>query len=254
MRTAGLAVASKESMNNTQITLAVNEIYDTPTFQGEGKNLGMPCYFLRLAGCNLACSWCDTPYAWDWKGVNGKAYDIREELHPLHVSDVVDTLERQGEETKIRNLVISGGEPMLQQAALSTLIFALKTRGWWVEIETAGTRVPSPHNCADQFTVSLKLANSGNDVKKRRIPDAIHAFAKDSRSVFKFVVSSLSDFDEIDMLVRTYNLHPVYIMPEGKDENNINKHLQAVTVQALARGYYLTTRLQVLLYGNQRGV
>lgn len=228
--------------------LAVNEIFG-PTFQGEGKNLGMPCFFLRLAGCNLACSWCDTRYAWNWK-----EYDVAKELHPVEVGDVFEKLEVGRRQFGYANLVISGGEPMLQQKALTPLIYALRAKGWWVEIETAGTRPIRNSLAADQFTVSLKLENSGNSLDKRRVPRAIESFARDKRSTFKFVVSNVTDFEEIDFLVRQFGLQPVYIMPEGKNKGDITEHLQAVTQAALQRGYYLTTRLQVLLYGNQRGV
>lgn len=240
----------------TDTVLAVNEIYNTPTFQGEGRSIGMPCYFMRLAGCNLACVWCDTPFAWDWKGVNGKAYDTEKELHPMTLEIILAQLERQAKATGIRNLVISGGEPMLQQKALVPLVFALLDRNWHIEVETAGTRPPLPDLLVDQFNVSLKLLNSGNAYQKRHVPASIQAFVKDKRSTFKFVVRDEADMQEVEDLAALYGIdsYRIYIMPEGKDEATIQAHLQQVALNVVRHGWNLTTRLQVSIYGNQRGV
>lgn len=231
-------------------TLAVNEIFG-PTFQGEGKNIGKPCFFLRLAGCNLACVWCDTPYAWDWS-----RYNVEEELHRYSIDEVITQLKKlqRKQNVQINHLVISGGEPMLQQKFLSILIDRLHDLKWTVEIETAGTVAPISHNNADQFNVSLKLENSGNPLKKRRNENAITAFAIDNRSVFKFVVCDLKDFEEIDSLVSTFNLDRVYIMPEGVDTKSITEHFSLIAQAVIERGYTLTTRLHIQLYGYQRGI
>jgi 7-cyano-7-deazaguanosine (preQ0) biosynthesis protein QueE len=235
-------------------TLVVNEIFG-PTFQGEGRNLGMPTMFLRLAGCNLACVWCDTPYTWDWAGKNGKAYNPKEEMHPMTINQVVDELYRLRFPSAPFNLVISGGEPMLQQEGIQSLVIELLALDpWWVEIETAGTRPPIANFAVDQFTVSLKLENSGNPIGKRQQQAAIRAFARDPRSIFKFVVSDPEDFDEIDELVQTYDLGSVCIMPEGITPDKIQATSQAIAQAALVRGYRLTTRLQILLYGNRRAI
>ncbi len=232
--------------------LAVNEIFG-PTFQGEGKTIGKPVMFLRLSGCNLACVWCDTPYTWDWTGKNGVKYDPKTETRMMEIPEIA--LELSGCETS-HNLVISGGEPFLQQKNLIHLINWLKDAGWYIEIETAGTIAPTPDNYADQFTVSLKLEHSGNPLDERRKPLAIIPFVQDSRSIFKFVVTQESDFDEIDLICKAYEIDPsrVWIMPEGINAEAINQHSQQIAGLTLKHGYNLTTRLQVLLYGNRRAV
>lgn len=224
--------------------LAVNEIFG-PTFQGEGKNIGMPTMFLRLAGCNLHCSWCDTPYTWDWQ-----RYDRRAESHPTPWEAVATQLQAQS----LRNLVISGGEPLLQSKALLPLTTALHVDGWHIEVETAGTVQPTDWALADLYTVSPKLANSGNLLAQRYHPETLTAFAQSGKAVFKFVVEGLADFAELDQLVTTHRLHPVYIMPQGILAEQVQQTAQQVANAAIERGYYLTTRLHVLLYGNRRGV
>ena len=62
--------------------LRVNEIFG-PTFQGEGPHAGQSAVFLRTSGCNLNCSWCDTPYTWDWE-----RYDREAETHPMAPNEV----------------------------------------------------------------------------------------------------------------------------------------------------------------------
>lgn len=224
--------------------LAVNEIFGV-TFQGEGKSLGMPCVFLRLSGCNLSCVWCDTPYTWDWT-----RFDPKKEIHPMGIEDVAEKLEFY----HCRNLVISGGEPLLQSKALVQLVDLLRSRDkWHIEIETAGTVIPVS-DFADQYNVSLKLSHSGNELKKRYRPDAIQWFAANSKVNFKFVVASLVDFMEIDNMVYKFKLKPVYIMPEGIKADVLQEHLSGIIKAALGRGYYITTRLQILAYGNQRGI
>ena len=76
------------------------------SLQGEGVTAGRPSVFLRLATCNLACSWCDTKYTWDWD-----SYENEREVVSLFVSEVEERLLRFG----CPRLVITGGEPLMQQ-------------------------------------------------------------------------------------------------------------------------------------------
>lgn len=229
--------------------LAVNEIFG-PTFQGEGRNIGQPVMFLRLAGCNLKCVWCDTPYAWDWQGVNGTKYDPRVEMRRMDIDSVCVALTS----SPVRHLVISGGEPMLQQKALSVLTRRLHATGWYTEIETAGTIAPESTELVKQFNVSIKLASSGNAWAKRFNPVAVHRLAASGRAVFKFVATDLNDFDEIDTLVHDWHLTNVYIMPEGRTSAALAEHMTVIADAAIARGYNVTPRLHIDLYGPRRGV
>src|ERR1700674_1282213 len=153
-------------------SLVVSEVFG-PTFQGEGPSIGRRCSFLRLGGCNLHCSWCDTPYTWDWTGRNGKKYDPKVELSRMSTADVMASLSA----THTEMLVISGGEPLLQQRALLPLLEAAAERGWWTEIETAGTIAPTIETTerVSRFNVSPKLANSGNRLERRYVPTALDA-------------------------------------------------------------------------------
>ena len=233
------------------VRLAVSEIFG-PTFQGEGPSMGRRCAFLRLSGCNLRCSWCDTPYTWDWTGVNGVAYSVAEERRMLSVDEVLAQLDGIGTDM----VVVSGGEPLLQQRRLLPLLVALRSRDLRVEVETAGTIAPAADvvACVAQFNVSPKLANSGNVESRRYRPAALDALQATGKAAWKFVAVSAEDLDELGELVARHGLAPVYVMPEGTTAEVIAERSRRLADAVLARGWNLTTRLHVLLYGNRRGV
>jgi len=232
-------------------SLTVSEAFG-PTFQGEGPSLGRRCSFLRLGGCNLACSWCDTPYTWDWTGRNGAAYDPRIELRRLSVDEVWSDLRARGADM----IVLSGGEPLLQQDSLIPLLELCRRAGWRIEVETAGTVTPLSRlaELVDQFNVSPKLTNSGNLLSHRHRPEAIEALAAGGKAIWKFVVVEVTDLEEVGQFVDRHDLRPVYVMPEGVEADVVVNRSKALVEPVLARGWNLTTRLHVLLYGNRRGV
>ncbi|TXH41857.1 MAG: 7-carboxy-7-deazaguanine synthase QueE [Desulfurellales bacterium] len=108
----------------TTTSLRVQEIF--PTIQGEGPFAGTPAVFLRLAGCNLRCHFCDTDFESNYDNL-------------LPPQKVVERVLQAAEHSSIRLLVITGGEPLLQDfvPALKLLFQADPT--WKVQIETAGT-------------------------------------------------------------------------------------------------------------------
>lgn len=225
--------------------LVVAEVFG-PTFQGEGPSIGRRASFVRLGRCNLDCSWCDTPYTWDWD-----RYDPSEELRHESGTSVLAQLDRMAPEI----VVITGGEPLLQQRRLVPLLDGCTARGWPVEIETNGTIILDDRivGLVRQWNVSPKLANSGIPSGKRIRPDALAALSETGRALFKFVVTQPADLDEVANLVDAHGLEPVWIMPEGTDPATMLEHVRQLAAPVLARGWNLTPRLQVLLWGNQRG-
>ncbi|WP_394620207.1 7-carboxy-7-deazaguanine synthase QueE [Lentzea sp. JNUCC 0626] len=233
--------------------LVVNEIFG-PTVQGEGPSTGRRCAFLRLGGCNLSCTWCDTPYTWDWQGIGetGVKYDPKEELHRRTVRSVADELLAFGVEL----IVISGGEPLGQQARLVPLVEILTTHGVQVEIETNGTHAADPALVAAgvRFNVSPKLAHAGDPLRRRIRPEALRNLAATPDVAFKFVCRDSEDLHEVEALVTELGLSPVWIMPQGRSGAELDKHLGALADEVVERGWNLTTRLHVLLWGDERGV
>lgn len=233
--------------------LVVNEIFG-PTVQGEGRSLGRRCAFLRLGGCNLSCSWCDTPYTWDWTGASesGVAHDPRKELHRRPVVDVAAEL--LAFETDL--IVISGGEPLGQQVRLIPLVTALTERGKEIEIETNGTYAAHPELVAAgvRFNVSPKLSHSGDPLKRRIVPAALTSLAALPGSTFKFVCQNIRDLDEVAGVVAEFDLTSVWIMPIGRTADDVTKHMGELGDAVVERGWNLTTRLHTLLWGEKRAV
>ena len=124
----------------TPIRLYVTEQF--VSVQGEGTLTGVPSTFVRLGGCNLRCSWCDTPYS-SWKP-EGEHVDL-------------DVLVDQIAGEAPRHVVLTGGEPMLQAGAVP-LTRALSARGFHITVETAGT-VDAPLHI-DLASLSPKMSDS----------------------------------------------------------------------------------------------
>jgi 7-cyano-7-deazaguanosine (preQ0) biosynthesis protein QueE len=227
------------------VALVVSEVFG-PTVQGEGPSTGRRCGFVRLGRCNQACSFCDTPYTWDWD-----RFEPAVELHETAVDDVLSQLDAMD----VDMVVVTGGEPLLQQRALEALLGAVKGRGWRVEIETAGTIAPTmADGLVDQWNVSPKLANSGNPLERRYKPDVLRAFEATGNAIFKFVACEPSDLDEVDAMVEECALGDVWIMPEGTDAATLERRSGEVAEDVIKRGWNLTTRLHILVWGNRRGV
>lgn len=230
--------------------LLVNEVFG-PTFQGEGPSQGRRAVFLRLAMCNLKCSWCDTPYTWDWI-----QYAKGDEVHAMPLNEVFKLLHDVDDGLPNLMLVITGGEPMLQSRNLYELVSQMEPFPYdAIEIETNGTIKPLDERLSDHvnYIVSPKLENSGNSIEKRQRLDALSYYAHEG-STFKFVVQSLYDLDEIQQLAEKIDLldNQIWIMAEAKTALDVRWSSQEIAQEVLNHGWNLTTRLQVLLWGSQR--
>ena len=218
------------------------------SIQGEGVTAGTPSVFLRLATCNLACTWCDTKYTWDWE-----QHDYDREVVTLALDDV----EERVVSLECPHLVITGGEPMLQQTTLSPLVLRLRERGFYCEVETNGTLSPEPGmvDAVSQWNVSPKLANSGNAAARRQIPAALRAFQDLPNAYFKFVVVEPFDVDEVCALAERYDIPAgrVLLMPEGVTPDIVGARGAWLAEACAERGFRFSTRLHILLWGDQRG-
>ncbi len=241
--------------------LQVSEIYG-PVLQGEGPDVGKPTIFLRLMACNLACVWCDTAYTWD-----ASRFDLKKEGSQMTLGAVVkkvgDLLSIDASVTDYGNMRvdISGGEPMLQQAAIAELLeerFGEVASTYLLfDIETAGT-IPllelNPYLIA-RFNVSPKLEHSGNLLKDRYKPEVLKQLNRTTRAAFKFVCQQPSDLDEVAAIVSAVGIEPknVWIMPEGVDPVTVMARHGVLEEAVLERRWQMSTRLQILAHGDQRG-
>lgn len=242
-------------MNKTLPLIRINEIFG-PTFQGEGQTIGKLSAFVRVSGCNLTCSWCDTPYTWDWKGKNGKAYDPKKETIGFTVEQVIGQIMALNMPIG-SHIVFTGGEPMSQQSKLLHVMKNLSNKGYVIEIETNGTVLVKNDELfeyIDYFNISPKLSNAGMPKDKTIKPKVLEQYMQYAQNyAFKFVVQDIEDLNEVNEIVNDNELDNVYIMPEGK--NNKDHFITMVNLadEVLKRGYNLTPRLHVLLWSEERG-
>jgi 7-carboxy-7-deazaguanine synthase len=220
------------------------------SIQGEGKLSGIPSVFVRASGCNLRCTWCDTPYAsWDPQG-----------------DDVtVDAIVRRTTAFGAKHVVLTGGEPMIMPDVVD-LCAALRQAGQHITIETAAT-VYKPAE-VDLASLSPKLSNSTpHDRESGRFAAAherlrlnipvIQQFI-DAAPDFqlKFVVANESDLTEIHALLRNLNRWTpadVLLMPEGVDATTLRARAGWIADVCKRTGFRYCPRLHVELYGNARG-
>lgn len=233
--------------------LLVNEIFG-PTVQGEGRNAGKPVAFLRLAMCNLHCSFCDTKYTWSFigKSKDAEQYDRSKEVHQMSIEGVIHCLNATG----MKHLVISGGEPLLQHKQLAELLKILKLAGWFVEVETNGTVYPNQEfiNLIDQINCSPKLSNAGDPLKLRIKNEVLAKLALLGDKVnFKFVIQTKKDLEEARGIITASNLdNEVRFMPECRTLQELKEKEAWLKPLCEERGFIYCTRLSIL-DGNKRG-
>jgi len=127
------------------------------------------------------------------------------------------------------------------------------------EIESNGAEprdaVPDPElvERVDQFNVSPKLANAGIERDRRYKPDVLLRFEGTGKAAFKFVACAPDDLDEIAAIVDECSLSDVWVMPEGTDAATIVARMQGLADDVVKRGWHLSPRLHILLWGDERG-
>ncbi len=226
------------------------------SLQGEGPSAGKPCAFVRLSRCNLACQWCDTAYTWRFTGDNrphrsGLDYERRANQVTLSEEDTAARIAALGKP----RLVVTGGEPLLQGAALARMLAMLP--GVRVEVETNGTVAPHPalDPLIAQYNVSPKLAHSGNPADLALVPERLAHWAAEPRAFFKFVVAEPADVGEVLELARRYEIprERIYLMAEGTDPATLAERERWLAQLCLAENLTLSKRLHIELYGDTRG-
>jgi len=235
------------------------------TLQGEGVNTGMPAIFIRASLCNLHCKWCDTDYTWNWHGTPWRhdydalagyeKYEKSEWIVEMPVEEIADHILQYD----CKNLIMTGGEPLLQQDGWVALLkhLRLQDETFRFEVETNGTQIPNDElaELVDQFNVSPKLANSGNVEEKRITPKALAWFRNRPNCWFKFVVKTKTDLSEVHQLIEENDLpaSQIILMPEGRTIAALNKRRGWLAEICKDNGFRFSDRLHVRLWGSKRG-
>ena len=214
------------------------------SIQGEGSLVGVPSLFVRTSGCNLRCSWCDTPYT-SWNP-EGEDYTIERILAEV-------------EACPARHVVVTGGEPMIAREIVD-LTRRLRERGRHITIETAGT-VYAPVAC-DLMSISPKLANStpegawaARHASLRIQPEVLKRLMAAYPCQLKFVIARAEDMPEVRDLLRALDADPgkVILMPEGTSAEVLRERSVWLAEICKQESFRFSPRLHVDLYGNRRG-
>lgn len=242
--------------------------------QGEGPYAGTPAVFLRLAGCNLSCGWDDPVAEFDPEESDpqGDAKWVCDTIDVWRKPENIYTPRKLEEEFHNRgwmtslihnsHLVLTGGEPILERRSESLAKFFSNQNFKCVEVETNGTVNPesvSYHGKSigryiDQFNVSLKLENSGEDYKDRINAKAINYYINrwkcDESAVFKFVVGGEDDIEEVEWLVKSFDIprDMVMLMPAGYTQDDLADTYPKVAELCKEKGYRFSPRLHVEIW------
>jgi organic radical activating enzyme len=186
------------------------EIFES--LQGEGRNMGRPCVFVRFAGCNLKCPWCDTDIA-------------------PRFSLSLDELVAEVKTFRAKSVILTGGEPTIV-AGMPELVAALKREGCWIAVETNGT------NEADWFAFVDYVACS----PKAEFPQSLKLTAADEVRV---VASGAATVEFCESVRRTINATDYYISP--CDEGGTFNFANAKSLLLRLEGWSLSVQLHKLL-------
>ncbi len=227
--------------------MRVAEIYKS--IQGEGFLTGTESVFVRAAGCNLRCWYCDTPYAsWFPEGNDLSVEDMLEQIAGYECDHVV----------------LTGGEPMLF-SELIPLCERLSNAGRHITIETAGT-LYLPVHC-DLMSVSPKLSNStpaGQPTPEwrlrhnhtRHVPDVIRHLIREHTYQFKFVVDDQEDCEEVLLYLEEFphiDRGRVMLMPLGTDVQTLSRIGEWLQPYCSKHDFRYCPRKQIEWFGLARG-
>ena len=212
------------------------------SIQGEALSIGRPAFFIRLPGCNLNCVYCDTKYA----------------CKPRETITLND-LAKEIKKVPTNLVVITGGEPLLhrEQIRILTQYFI----GAEFEIETNGTLTPIQFKDYEEiennirYNVSPKLNSSGDKEIDRIKPKILREFLEEN-SIFKFVVQTNKDWNEMEKLIKQIKIpsYKVWVMPEGINSKQLQKNALHLINKIKEKGYNYSPRLQIFLYGRKKGI
>jgi len=231
------------------------------TVQGEGKYIGEPSLFIRLAGCNLKCKWtsedgfvseCDTSYA----------NEETENNTSLEVEDIIKIIKNNI--GSIKHIVITGGEPLLQKEALIDLCYQIKKQfNLIITIESNSSISPKGfEGLVDLFSISPKLNNAVLRTTGRMPEYCVQEYIDMARNgdtdlQIKFVVSKTSDDDLIKAFLSDYTSYKqsdIMVMPAGTNMEQLNKTSKTALEISIKNGWRFTHRLHIILFGDERAV
>jgi organic radical activating enzyme len=207
--------------------------------------MGQPATFVRLAYCNLHCEWCDAWYTWDHRKVDVQA-----------TSRFMTDLEVQQEMGPDKLVIITGGEPLLQENAVGGLMRRMWGARTW-QYETNGTLMPKHNLPSTQYVVSPKLSNASlrDRFEKRIRTEPLRWFARYPHAWFKFVLKRLEDIEEVRTVTAMAGMphSRVWLMPEGRSSAELDSRSGWIAEACKNEGWNYSDRLHIRIFGDKRG-
>jgi 7-carboxy-7-deazaguanine synthase len=198
--------------------MVITEIFKS--IQGESTHAGLPCIFVRLTGCNLRCTWCDTAYAFH----GGKKMSVEEVFE--RVRELSGGAAESPAGNGVRLVEITGGEPLLQPDA-APLAEKLLASGYTVLIETSGERFVGALPREVVKIVDVKCPDSG----EADTFDLANLEAVDRKDEIKFVISTRRDYEFARGFIAEHRLAErvgeVLLSPTAADPNGTWEGLEA---------------------------
>ena len=229
------------------MVLKISEIFHS--LSGEGVHAGIPTVFVRLAGCNLRCSYCDSAYAWN--------SEDGEEISVDEVAKRVRSFRSGGW------CLITGGNPLYQVGDVHKLVQELKDAAYLVEIEENGSIDPPDwFRIVDSWVTDVKCPSSGPSYGSFRTRWLKRLRKRDS---LKFVVGTQEDLDFVRGFLNNTRLRPTVLVSPvtgillNKKEGTISEYwnrewLQECTEFCKVQNVRLSLQIHKIIYGDKRGV
>lgn len=175
--------------------LLISEIFFS--LNGEGLEMGKPTIFVRLSGCNLDCSWCDTKYA-DHNATEKNIDEILEEIEKCN--------------SDINSVLITGGEPLMQD--IKPLVDALHRKQYDISIETNGSVYKDVLLKIDFISVDIKTPSSNNETNDLVIFNKIVNAIKIRKGQMKAVIADRRDYNFLKKFIQENSFNvPLIIQP-----------------------------------------
>ncbi|UOY92652.1 7-carboxy-7-deazaguanine synthase QueE [Ectobacillus sp. JY-23] len=237
------------------INIPVLEIFG-PTIQGEGMVIGQKTMFVRTAGCDYRCAWCDSAFTWD-----GSA---KEQIRQMSAEEIWQELQEIGGDN-FSHVTLSGGNPALLKS-LGTLVSLLQEHGIRTAIETQGSKWQDWLLAVDEVTFSPKPPSSGMTTDFLAL-DHILEKMKHKDISLKVVVFDEQDFAYAKQVHTRYPNIPFFLQVGNEDVHTTDD--SALLSQLLSRYDWLIEQaiqckemndakvlpqLHALVWGNKRGV
>ena len=209
--------------------MKVNEMFTS--IQGEGIYIGVPMFFVRLTGCNLRCEWCDTEYAF-YEG---------EEMS-------IDSIIKKVEESGMKWVCITGGEPLLQEEVYK-LIDILLRKDYKVLLETNGSILIDKLPTEENLVISLDIKTPSSKMERAmRFENLNYLGPKD---FVKFVIMDENDFEYAKKIIEKYEIDKeIIFQPVGG--TNLKWLAEKVVEEKL--NVRVLPQLHKIIWGNKRGV